>query len=185
MLAFVVPGLSVRRSNLVGVGPQLVQRATRRPQRCAWATWRLQIAEESFDFFLGNAERAPSDSLLPTDGSDLPEGGGSKEWLNYRRVNEVRERLRVHERDTGSPEYQIATLTERINIITEHLKDHPKDFASTRGLSMLNARRRRLLRYLQSVDIERFDRLVSSLNLRVRREDTTLSRRRDVADKRL
>lgn len=182
-MVFVVSLLSARRSSLGGTRSLLVERSVRRPRPGAWATWRLTVSGESFDFFLGNSERT-ADSMLPTDGSDLPEGGGSKEWLNYRRVKQASERFRLHERDTGSPEYQIAMLTERVNIITEHLRENPKDYASTRGLSLLNARRRRLLRYLQSVDLERFDRLVSALKLRVRREDTALSRRRDLTDER-
>jgi small subunit ribosomal protein S15 len=63
---------------------------------------------------------------------------------------------RLHETDTGSPEVQIAILTERINHLTEHLKSHKKDHHSRRGLLMLVGRRRRLLDYVRKNDVERY-----------------------------
>ena len=68
--------------------------------------------------------------------------------------------------DTGTPEVQIALLTERINDLTEHLRAHGNDHHSRRGLLMLVGRRRRLLRYLQRKDVERYRSLVSELGLR-------------------
>ena len=68
--------------------------------------------------------------------------------------------------DTGTPEVQIALLTERINDLTEHLRAHGKDHHSRRGLLMLVGRRRRLLRYLQRKDVERYRSLVAELGLR-------------------
>ncbi|MBV8172461.1 MAG: 30S ribosomal protein S15 [Candidatus Eremiobacteraeota bacterium] len=68
--------------------------------------------------------------------------------------------------DTGSPEVQIALLTESINDLTEHLKTHKKDHASRRGLLMKVGKRRRLLRYLESSDLERYRKIVSELGLR-------------------
>jgi small subunit ribosomal protein S15 len=68
--------------------------------------------------------------------------------------------------DTGSAEVQIALLTERINELTEHLRGHRKDHHSRRGLLMLVGRRRRLLRYLERSDIERYRALVGELGLR-------------------
>jgi small subunit ribosomal protein S15 len=179
-MVFILPSTCSAFSVLGSKRVTSPQCATRRARVCALAGLRLQTGEDTFDFFLGKSERT-TESLLPMDGSDLPEGGGNKTWLNLQRVRAASARFRVHERDTGSPEYQIAALTERVNIITEHLKEHPKDLSSTRGLQLLNSRRRRLLRYLQSQDLERFDRLVKALNIRVRRGDTTLSRRRDLA----
>ena len=75
-------------------------------------------------------------------------------------------RFGKHETDTGSPEVQIAMLTERINELTEHLRTHRKDHHSRRGLLMLVGKRRRLLRYLQSSDIERYRSLIQELGLR-------------------
>lgn len=72
----------------------------------------------------------------------------------------------THEGDTGSPEVQIALLTERINHLTDHLNDHMKDHHSRRGLLMMVGKRRSLLGYLQKVDIERYRSLIARLNLR-------------------
>ena len=68
--------------------------------------------------------------------------------------------------DTGSTEVQVALLTERINELTEHLRDHNKDHHSRRGLLKMVGQRRRLLRYLERTDLERYRSLVSELGLR-------------------
>jgi len=68
--------------------------------------------------------------------------------------------------DTGSPEVQIALLTDRIQHLTDHLKTHPKDHHSRRGLLMLVGRRRRLLDYLRDLDVERYRSLIAELGLR-------------------
>ena len=68
--------------------------------------------------------------------------------------------------DTGSPEVQVALLSERIGNLTEHLKTHAKDFHSRRGLLMLVGRRRRLLDYLKAKDTARYEALIGRLNLR-------------------
>jgi len=68
--------------------------------------------------------------------------------------------------DTGSPEVQVALLTERINELTEHLRTHAKDHHSRRGLLMLVGKRRRMLRYLERNDLERYRALVADLGLR-------------------
>jgi len=73
---------------------------------------------------------------------------------------------RVHDKDTGSPEVQIAILTARINYLTEHLKEHKKDHHSRRGLLKLVGQRRGLLDYLRRKDIERYRALLVKLNLR-------------------
>ena len=73
---------------------------------------------------------------------------------------------RLHEADTGSPEVQVALLTDRINHLTEHLKVHSKDHHSRRGLLMLVGRRRRLLDYLRRNDVERYRALIAKLGLR-------------------
>jgi small subunit ribosomal protein S15 len=68
--------------------------------------------------------------------------------------------------DTGSAEVQVALLTERINELTEHLRSHGKDHHSRRGLLMMVGRRRRLLRYLERSDVDRYRELVAELGLR-------------------
>jgi small subunit ribosomal protein S15 len=70
------------------------------------------------------------------------------------------------ENDTGSAEVQVALMTERINELTEHLRTHSKDHHSRRGLLMLVGKRRRLLRYLERSDVERYRGLVADLGLR-------------------
>ena len=78
----------------------------------------------------------------------------------------VIEANKTHEKDTGSPEVQIAILTKRINDLTEHLKVHKKDHHSRRGLLKMVGRRRNLLAYLQKNDIERYRSIVARLGLR-------------------
>ena len=73
---------------------------------------------------------------------------------------------RRHETDTGSAEVQVAILSERISALTEHLRDHPKDHASRRGLLKLVGQRRRLLDYLTRMDVERYRALIARLGLR-------------------
>lgn len=78
----------------------------------------------------------------------------------------VIEKFSSHEGDTGSPEVQIALLTERINGLTEHLKTHKKDHHSRRGLLKMVGKRRRLLTYLQNKEVDRYRSLVKELGLR-------------------
>lgn len=73
---------------------------------------------------------------------------------------------RMHESDTGSPEVQIAILSERINHLTEHFKTHQKDHASRRGLIMMVSKRRRLLDYLKGSEPTRYKEIVEKLGLR-------------------
>ena len=72
----------------------------------------------------------------------------------------------LHASDTGSPEVQIALLTDRINHLTEHLKVHKKDHHSRRGLLMLVGRRRRMLDYVKKNDVERYRAIIAKLGLR-------------------
>ena len=83
-----------------------------------------------------------------------------------RQKSEVINQYKRHESDTGSPDVQVALLTERINHLTEHLKVHKKDFHSRRGLLKLVGQRRRLLDYLKKNDLEKYRSLIESLGLR-------------------
>lgn len=76
------------------------------------------------------------------------------------------EEFKVHTRDTGSAEVQIALLTERINQLGDHFKQHKKDFHSRRGLLSLVGRRRRLLNYLKSKDVKKYEEILGKLSLR-------------------
>lgn len=73
---------------------------------------------------------------------------------------------RLHEKDTGSPEVQIALLSARIEYLTEHFKTHKKDHHSRRGLLKLVGQRRRLLNYIKENDVERYRSVIKRLNLR-------------------
>ena len=75
-------------------------------------------------------------------------------------------KFRLHDSDTGSPEVQIALLSQRIDYLTEHFKVHKKDHHSRRGQLALVRQRRRLLNYLRKSDVLRYRKIVSSLNLR-------------------
>lgn len=79
---------------------------------------------------------------------------------------EIIERYRVHESDTGSPEVQIALLSERISYLTEHFKIHKKDHHSRRGLLKLVGQRRRLLDYLRSKNVDRYKAIIAGLGIR-------------------
>jgi len=86
--------------------------------------------------------------------------------LSKDRKTELIGSYRVHTADTGSPEVQVAILSERINDLTEHFKAHAKDHHSRRGLLMLVGRRRRLLDYLKVKDAQRYAELIKRLNIR-------------------
>ncbi len=86
--------------------------------------------------------------------------------LGQEAKRQVIEKYKLHETDTGSPEVQIAILTERINELSRHLQTHKKDFHSRQGLYKMIGRRRGLLNYLQKKDLERYRKLVDQLGLR-------------------
>lgn len=86
--------------------------------------------------------------------------------LTQERKNEIIQQYRTHESDTGSPEVQIAVLTEQINTLNEHLRTHKKDHHSRRGLLKMVGRRRNLLSYLRNKDVARYRELIQKLGLR-------------------
>jgi len=86
--------------------------------------------------------------------------------MDKARKTELIEKFARHEGDTGSPEVQIALLTERINHLNEHLKQNKKDFHSQRGLMIMVGKRRGLLDYLAKIDIERYRTLIAQLGIR-------------------
>ncbi|SHM49690.1 SSU ribosomal protein S15P [Caldanaerovirga acetigignens] len=86
--------------------------------------------------------------------------------LDKEAKREIIEKFKIHENDTGSPEVQIAILTERINQLTEHLKIHKKDHHSRRGLLKMVGKRRALLNYLKKKDLERYKNVIEKLELR-------------------
>jgi small subunit ribosomal protein S15 len=86
--------------------------------------------------------------------------------LNAEKKQSIIAEYATHEGDTGSPEVQVALLSARINELTDHLKEHKHDYHSRRGLLLLVGQRRRLLKYLTDVDIERYRALIERLGLR-------------------
>jgi len=107
-------------------------------------------------------------SVGDLDASDAAEGAfePSEPFAHRQKVQEIRAQYRRHETDTGSPEYQVAGMTERIAYLSGHLKIHPKDFSTRRGLVAMVNKRRRLLNYLFVEDVKRYLELVSSLGIR-------------------
>ena len=133
--------------------------------------------EDDEDF--GDIDSPPADDYivnvgeLEEDDDDeavgVEDDGEPPAWaVSQQRIQELREKYRRHDKDTGSPEYQVAGMTERISYLTKHLQTHPKDFSTRRGLVALVNKRRRLLNYLFREDIERYKALVSSLGVRHR-----------------
>jgi small subunit ribosomal protein S15 len=96
----------------------------------------------------------------------LPAYFSAKESILVKDTQTVIDEFGTHAADTGSPEVQVALLTERINHLTDHLKVHQKDHHGRRGLLMMVGKRRRLLRYLDDQDVERYRSLIAKLGLR-------------------
>jgi len=116
-------------------------------------------------------EDEPQDFLLEASDLEGAESGETEDptpasWLSQQRIAELRITHRRHETDCGSPEFQVAGMTERISHLTNHLKEHPKDFSTRRGLVALVNKRRRLLNYLYSEDEQAYVDIVSALGIR-------------------
>jgi small subunit ribosomal protein S15 len=131
----------------------------------------LSIDEEETDI----DSPSPDDYIVNVgdlEGEDEEDAGSQDDgeppaWaVLEERLKEVREQYRRHEKDTGSPEYQVAGMTERIAYLTKHMQQHPKDFSTRRGLVALVNKRRRLLNYLVKEDVERYKEIVASLGIR-------------------
>ncbi|MDA8097049.1 MAG: 30S ribosomal protein S15 [Desulforudis sp.] len=86
--------------------------------------------------------------------------------IGNEKKQEIISNYRLHEQDTGSPEVQVAILTERIITLTDHLRTHKKDFHSRRGLLKMVGQRRALLNYIRNNDFERYRTLIERLGLR-------------------
>lgn len=121
------------------------------------------IAPAAADDYIVNVGELESDEedVGAEDDGQLPSWASSE-----LRMTELRATHRRHEKDTGSPEFQIAGMTERVNYLTGHMKDHPKDYSTRRGLVALVNKRRRLLNYLCRENVERYKELIKSLGIR-------------------
>ena len=91
---------------------------------------------------------------------------GEEKMISKETKTAIIAEYKINEKDTGSPEVQVAILTDRINSLTEHMKKNPKDFHSQRGLSKMVGHRKQLLNYLAKKDIERYRAVIKKLGLR-------------------
>jgi small subunit ribosomal protein S15 len=98
--------------------------------------------------------------------SEIEELGVETAVLASAKKTDIIAKFRTHDSDTGSPEVQIAILSERIGELTEHFKAHKKDHGSRRGLLMLVSKRRRLLDYLKKCDADRYREVIGKLGIR-------------------
>lgn len=129
-----------------------------------------QVSADDYIVNVGDLEGDQTDVGVEDDG--LPPA-----WAESQiRMQELREKHRRHEKDVGSPEYQVAGMTERIAYLTKHLQQHPKDFSTRRGLVALVNKRRRLLNYLARENVDRYVSLISSLGIRHRAPGRVFSR---------
>jgi len=116
-------------------------------------------SDDDVDFILG-ASDLDTPSSSPEAPTDTPA------FLHSQRLAEARGKYARGDNDTGSPEYQVAGMTERILYLTTHLQANPKDFSTRRGLVALVNKRRRLLNYLFEEDVERYKEVVKALGIR-------------------
>lgn len=105
---------------------------------------------------------------LEVSDEELPELDASASFMHAERLRETRLKYKRTENDSGSPEFQVAGMTERIKYLTTHMKENPKDFSTRRGLVALVNKRRRLLNFLAREDVNRYVEIVSSLGIRHR-----------------
>lgn len=117
--------------------------------------------------FIVNAGELDNEPVDPQSLSIEGDNASSISSYDYQsRVTELRLKYRRSETDTGSSEYQIAGISERINYLTEHMRTNPKDFSTRRGLVALVNKRRRLLNYLFTENVQRYAELVNALGIR-------------------
>jgi small subunit ribosomal protein S15 len=91
-------------------------------------------------------------------------------YSNSKQIKEIRDKYKINDNDTGSPEYQIAALSVRIAYMTAHVKKNPKDFSSTRGLIAMVSARKKLLRYLRTQNKDRFLKICLNLKIRIQKD---------------
>ena len=129
-----------------------------------------EITEETTILSENNTDNV---TMMETSNDDIEDDETFEEcsppqpYLNQIAIKAAQEKFKTHETDSGSPEFQIATLTTRIAYLTDHLRTHPKDHSSTRGLLKMVSTRRRLLKYLKREDANRFDAIIQGLKIRV------------------
>ena len=133
------------------------------PQQQLMST--LGDVEEEVEDFIVNAGDL-DDGAAQVDIADDDSEGTLNRFFHDERLAEMRTQYRLHDTDSGSPEFQVAGMTERISYLTKHLRAHPKDFSTRRGLVALVNKRRRLLNFLFREDVNRYKNLVQGLGIR-------------------
>ncbi len=157
--------------------PPPPQHAIPQTRTCPPASFQLAVSlSTAMEDDIATDDDDVQDYLL--EASDLLDGeagggGGADEalpasYVSLMRIAELRSIHRRHESDTGSPQYQVAGMTERISHLTTHLRTHPKDFSTRRGLVALVNKRRRLLNYLYEEDEAGYKEIVGALGIRHR-----------------
>jgi len=148
---------------------QMVQESQRYQPRTSLSE---QMGEEDE---LPDIDSPPADDYIVNvgemDGEDedtgIEDDGEPPAWFTLeQRMADSQAKYRQHDKDTGSPEFQVAGMTERINYLTKHLQSNPKDFSTRRGLVALVNKRRRLLNYLSVEDEKRYMEIVNGLGIR-------------------
>jgi len=140
----------------------------------------------------GNGFNMPAEDNAVDDDADVILGDSDLEttiseqeadapYLHELSLNAIRGQYARHETDTGSPEFQVAGMTERITYLTAHLQANPKDFSTRRGLVALVNKRRRLLNYLFEENVERYSEIVKSLGVKHRAPGRVMSRQEKYA----
>jgi small subunit ribosomal protein S15 len=147
---------------------------------------KTTLSESAFDDEMNDIDSPPADDYIVNVGdldneddesAGIEDDGEPPAWVvSQQRLIELRTTYRRHDKDTGSPEYQVAGMTERISYLTKHLQLHPKDFSTRRGLVALVNKRRRLLNYLHGEDEKSYIDIVSALGIRHKAPSNVASR---------
>jgi len=133
-------------------------------------------SEEQVDFILGNEDLNDVSNSIDQDSNEPAETLYPAAVQHAEDLKQIRAKYARTENDTGSPEFQVAGMTERILYLTKHLQQNPKDFSTRRGLVALVNKRRRLLNYLFTEDVSRYTDVVKSLGIRHRAPGRVMTR---------
>uniref|UniRef100_A0A7S1G342 30S ribosomal protein S15 n=2 Tax=Corethron hystrix TaxID=216773 RepID=A0A7S1G342_9STRA len=129
----------------------------------------VTMSQELEDMLTDDGEEEPDDYILESnelDASEDTESEPSSSYTHSVSLDEIRKKWARAENDSGSPEFQIAGMTERIMYLTKHMQQNPKDFSTRRGLLALVNKRRRLLNYLFRVNQDKYVEIIASLGIR-------------------
>jgi small subunit ribosomal protein S15 len=147
---------------------------------------KTTLSESAFDDEMTDIDSPPADDYIVNEGdldneddeeTGISDDGEPPAWIvSQQKIEELRTTYRRHDKDTGSPEYQVAGMTERISYLTKHLQLHPKDFSTRRGLVALVNKRRRLLNYLHGENEAIYFEIITALGIRHKAPSNVASR---------